>query len=228
MPKKIVQIEDSWYEILKEEFEKPYFEQLVSFIKTERNQKKIIYPQGSLIFNAFELTPFESVKVVILGQDPYHKPGQAMGLSFSVPKGIRTPPSLLNIYKEIQRDLNLPIPKHGDLTSWAKQGVFLLNTILTVEESLPGSHQNIGWKCFTDIVISKISEFKQGVIFLLWGNHAKEKKALIDENKHYILESAHPSPLAGNKFYNNGHFSKCNQCLKDQGLIEIDWSIKTI
>ncbi len=225
MLKKKIQIEDSWYELLSDEFEKPYFEQLVTFIKSELKQKKIIYPQGSQIFNAFEMTPFDKLKVVILGQDPYHKPSQAMGLSFSVQKGIRIPPSLLNIYKEIQRDLNIPIPEHGDLSSWAQQGVFLLNTILTVEDSLPGSHQNIGWKIFTDAVIQKISDLKEGVIFLLWGNHAKAKIALINTNKHYILESAHPSPLAGNKFYENGHFSRCNEYLKKQGLDQIDWSL---
>ncbi len=221
-----VKIETSWKEMLKEEFDRPYFETLINFLKDEKAAGKTIYPPGPLIFNAFELTPFNEVKVVILGQDPYHNPGEAMGLSFSVPKGVRIPPSLQYIYKEIHADVGLPIPAYGDLTYWAEQGVFLLNAMLTVEKGKAASHQTIGWQNFTDAAICKLSEKKEEIIFMLWGNFAKRKKAFIDENKHIILEAAHPSPLAGNAFSGCKHFSKTNNYLKIQGKKEIDWGVK--
>jgi uracil-DNA glycosylase len=218
-----VRIEESWKQALAEEFEKPYFQGIANFLRQAKADGKTIYPLGSLIFNAFDTTPFDKVKVVILGQDPYHNPKEAMGLSFSVPKGIRTPPSLVNIYKEINADLSLPIPPHGDLTAWAKQGVFLLNAMLTVEHGKAGSHQSIGWQFFTDAVIRKLSEDRDNLVFMLWGNFAKKKKELIDTSKHLVLESAHPSPLAGNAFSGNKHFSKANNYLTANGLEAIDW-----
>lgn len=221
-----VKIEESWKEALKEEFEKPYFQTLVSYLKNEKTNGKVIYPPGNLIFNAFEKTPFPKVEVVILGQDPYHNPGEAMGLSFSVPQGIKIPPSLQNIYKEINSDLGLPIPKHGDLTSWAEQGVFLLNAILTVEKNQPASHQKIGWQFFTDAVIKKLSTDRAGIVFMLWGNFAKKKKELIDTSKHLVLEAAHPSPLAGGAFFGCKHFSQANEYLKKNGAKTIDWAIR--
>ncbi len=221
-----VRIEASWDKVLEQEFRKPYFKQLTDHIKTERKLGKIIYPPGPQIFNAFDNTPFDLVKVVILGQDPYHGPGQAMGLSFSVPKGISIPPSLQNIFKELQDDTGTPIPKHGDLTTWAKQGVLLLNASLTVRAGEPMSHARIGWQLFTNAVITKISELKSKVVFLLWGKFAQEKMELIDLKKHYVLKSAHPSPLsAHNGFLGNRHFSKTNQLLVKQGLDPIDWTI---
>jgi uracil-DNA glycosylase len=220
-----VKIESSWKAALQDQFNQPYFEGLVTFLKAERTAEKVIFPAGPLIFNAFEQTPIDQVKVVILGQDPYHNPGEAMGLSFSVPKGKRTPPSLVNIYKEIHADLNLPIPKHGDLTSWAAQGVFLLNAMLTVEQKKPGSHQKKGWETFTDSVIKTISDTKENVVFMLWGNFAKGKKALIDTSKHLVLEGVHPSPLAGNGFSGCKHFSQANQYLAKHGKMQIDWQI---
>ncbi|MEI6410302.1 MAG: uracil-DNA glycosylase [Bacteroidota bacterium] len=227
MPEKVenVKIEPSWKAALAAEFEKPYFAEIKAFLVQEKQAGKTIFPPGPLIFNAFEHTPFDRVKVVILGQDPYHNPGEAMGLSFSVPKGVRVPPSLVNIYKEINRDLDLPIPKHGDLTRWADQGVLMLNAMLTVEGGKPASHQKIGWQTFTDAVIKKISDEKTGVVFLLWGKFAQGKKALIDQSKHYVLESAHPSPLAGNAFQGCGHFSRANALLQTQGLRSIDWQV---
>jgi uracil-DNA glycosylase len=220
-----VKIEESWKAALHDEFEKPYFRAIATFLKNEKAAGKIIYPPGGLIFNAFEKTPFEKVKVIILGQDPYHNPGEAMGLSFSVPQGVRTPPSLVNIYKEIHNDLGLTIPKHGDLTAWSVQGVFLLNAMLTVEGGNAASHQQIGWQFFTDAVIQKLSNERKGLVFMLWGNFAKKKRALIDASKHLILESAHPSPLAGNAFAGNKHFSKANDYLVKNGEKAIDWSI---
>ena len=220
-----VQIESSWYEVLKDEFDKPYFQQIKLFLKSELKKGKAIYPPGQLIFNAFNATPFDQVKVVILGQDPYHGPGEAMGLCFSVPHGIRMPPSLQNIFKELHDDTGTNIPDHGDLSSWAAQGVFLLNAMLTVEHKKAGSHKKIGWQQFTDAVITKISELKEGIVFLLWGNFARSKKSLIDELKHYVLESPHPSPLAGGGFMGQHHFSKTNELLEQQGLAPIDWSI---
>jgi len=220
-----VQIEESWKRILADEFQQPYFAAIKAFLVQEKKAGKVIYPPGPLIFNAFNTTPFDQVKVVILGQDPYHNPGEAMGLCFSVPRGVRIPPSLVNIFKEIERDLGLPMPKHGDLTSWAKQGVLLLNAMLTVEAGKPTSHQKIGWQTFTDAVIRRISDLKEGVVFLLWGNFAKGKKALIDEMRHYVLTAAHPSPLAGDGFLGCGHFSRTNEILQKQGLVPIDWSL---
>ena len=221
-----VKIEDSWKEVLKNEFTKPYFLQIATHLKTEKATKAIIYPPGSLIFNAFTHTPFDKVKVVILGQDPYHNPGQAMGLSFSVPDGIPAPPSLVNIYKELKHDIGMPIPVTGNLTKWAEQGVLLLNAVLTVRANEPASHGKIGWMNFTDAVIRKISEEKTGVIFLLWGRFAQEKQVLIDELKHHVLKAAHPSPLsAHNGFFGCKHFSRTNELLIKQGLEPIDWKL---
>lgn len=221
-----VKIEDSWKNVLKDEFKKPYFKQIVDHLKTEKSQGKTIYPPGPLIFNAFDKTPFTEVKVVILGQDPYHGPKQAMGLSFSVPKGIPEPPSLINIFKELSNDVGVPIPKHGDLTKWAVQGVLLLNASLTVRAGEPMSHSKIGWHLFTNCVISTISEHKKHVVFLLWGKFAQEKIQLIDIHKHHILKAAHPSPLAANNgFFGCRHFSKTNSYLIKHGQDPIDWAL---
>lgn len=220
-----VKIEESWKSVLQEEFEQPYFQALASFLKKEKAGGKTIYPPGSLIFNAFNLTPFPEVKVVILGQDPYHNPGEAMGLCFSVPRGVRVPPSLKNIFKELQDDLSIPEPQHGDLTAWARQGVFLLNAMLTVERNKPGSHKKIGWQKFTDAVIRTLSEEREGLVFMLWGQFARGKKSLIQPGKHLVLESAHPSPLAGGAFFGNHHFSQANQFLEKQGKTPIDWQL---
>jgi uracil-DNA glycosylase len=220
-----VKIEKSWKKVLFREFQKPYFNELSTALKSAISDGKIIYPPGPLIFRAFELTPFNELKVVILGQDPYHNPGQAMGLSFSVPKGVRTPPSLKNVYKELHSDIGFSIPDHGDLTQWAEQGVFLLNAMLTVEERKPGSHKKIGWQKFTDAVIKTISDNKEGIIFMLWGRYAQSKKVLIDTEKHHVLEAAHPSPLARNAFSGCKHFSKCNHLLIEQGQSIINWTI---
>ncbi|MCB9081159.1 MAG: uracil-DNA glycosylase [Lewinellaceae bacterium] len=220
-----VKIEPSWKNQLTEEFKQPYFEAMVSRLRQEKEAGKVIYPPGSLIFNAFNLTPFEKVKVVILGQDPYHNPGEAMGLCFSVPHGIRIPPSLKNIYKEMASDLNIPIANHGDLTHWAQQGVFLLNAMLTVEKNQAGSHQKLGWQTFTDAVISRLSAERSGLVFLLWGGFARKKKELIDPKKHLILEAAHPSPLAGGAFFGCRHFSQTNDYLVSQGQQPIDWAL---
>ncbi|MBQ7222131.1 MAG: uracil-DNA glycosylase [Bacteroidales bacterium] len=220
-----VTIEPSWKKVLADEFEKPYFSSLAQYLHDEKRAGKTIYPPGRLIFNAFNLTPFDKVKVVILGQDPYHGPGQAEGLSFSVPHGIATPPSLQNIYKEIENDLGVPVRKDGSLESWAKQGVFLLNAILTVRAAQPTSHSKIGWETFTDAVIKVISDNKTGVVFLLWGNYARSKKDLIDDSKHYILEAAHPSPLARGAFFGCKHFSKTNEILINNGMEPINWTL---
>lgn len=218
-----VKIEQSWKEVLKEEFEKPYFQEIASFLHKEKREGKTIYPPGPLIFNAFELTPFDKVRVVIIGQDPYHGPGQAHGLSFSVPDGIAIPPSLKNIYKEIESDLGIAPRQSGNLEHWAKQGVFLLNAILTVRANQAASHSNIGWQQFTDAVISKISQQKKGVVFLLWGNYAKGKKELICSEGNLILEAAHPSPLARGAFFGCKHFSKTNNFLISQSQEPIVW-----
>lgn len=220
-----VKIEEQWKEVLKEEFEKDYFKNLVEYLHREKREGKVIYPPGPLIFNAFKLTPFNEVKVVIIGQDPYHAPGQAHGLSFSVPAGVPPPPSLKTIYQEIENDLHIELHKNGNLEGWARQGVFLLNASLTVRAGAPTSHSNIGWIEFTDAVIKAISDRKQGVVFLLWGNYAKGKRSLIDQSKHYVLEAAHPSPLARGAFFGCRHFSKCNRLLEAQGLTPIDWSL---
>ena len=225
MDRREVKIEASWKKILKGEFDKDYFVQLIHFLKSEKSAGKIIYPPGQLIFNAFKLTPIDKVKVVIIGQDPYHNPGEAMGLSFSVPLGTRVPPSLKNIYKELHTDINFEIPAHGDLTKWAVQGVFLLNAMLTVEHKKAGAHKKSGWQEFTNAVISTLSAEKENLIFLLWGRFAQSKKAFIDESKHYILEAAHPSPLARNAFQGCKHFSKTNELLKKIGKEQINWSL---
>ncbi len=219
-----VQIDKTWKEVLTEEFNKPYFIKLVEFLHKEKALGKIIYPQGKDIFKAFELTSFEQVKVVILGQDPYHGPSQAHGLSFSVPEGVKTPPSLKNIYKEINSDLNVEINStNGNLEHWAKQGVFMLNAVLTVEANMPASHSKIGWNLFTDKVIATISERKEHVVFLLWGAFARSKASLIDHNKHLVLEAAHPSPLARGAFFGCRHFSKTNDYLQTNNIKPIIW-----
>ena len=221
-----VKIESSWKEVLSTVFKSTYFLQTASHIKTELATGIKIFPAGNAIFNAFNQTPFNEVKVVILGQDPYHGSGQAMGLSFSVPKGVKPPPSLVNIFKELNSDIGLPIPTSGDLTPWAKQGVLLLNAVLTVRENEPASHAKIGWMHFTDAVIRKISDEKKGIIFLLWGKFAEQKQMLIDETKHFVLKAAHPSPFSADKgFFGCKHFSKTNELLAKQGLQVIDWHI---
>lgn len=221
-----VKIESSWKEVLKDEFSKPYFRQIVLHLKTEKAQGKTIYPPGSLIFNAFNTTPIDKVKAVILGQDPYHGPGQAHGLCFSVQKGVPPPPSLVNIFKELQEDIGIDIPNHGNLTHWAEQGVFLLNASLTVRAAEPMSHAKIGWALFTDTVIRKISEQKEHVVFLLWGKFAQEKRVLIDEKKHLLLKAAHPSPLSANAgFFGCRHFSKTNAWLTGHRIDPVDWQL---
>lgn len=220
-----VKIERSWAEALAGEFDKPYFSQLAGFLHSQKDAGKVIYPPGSLIFRAFDLTPLPEVKVVILGQDPYHGPGQAMGLSFSVPDGIKAPPSLVNIFKEIETDLGVRMSGATNLEKWARQGVLLLNASLTVEAGLANSHKNIGWQTFTDAVIKCISDNCSGVVFLLWGNFARAKKELIDTGRHYVLEAAHPSPLAGGAFFGCRHFSRTNDILKGEGKTPIDWSL---
>ena len=224
-PKKI-KIESSWKAALSEEFTKPYFIDLINELLNEKENGNTVYPPRDKIFHAFKRTPLDDVKAVIIGQDPYHNPKQAMGLCFSVPKTIKRPPSLLNIYKELNRDLGYEIPIHGDISPWADQGVLLLNAILTVRKNDAGSHRKIGWQQFTDAVISIISQKKENVVFLLWGNFAKGKKALIDENKHLILESGHPSPLAGKAFQGNGHFSKTNSYLIENSIEPIYWKVE--
>lgn len=221
-----VKIEAGWKAELKEEFSKPYFEDIVNFLKAEKAAGKVIYPPGPYIFNAFNTTPFDGVKVVILGQDPYHGPGQAHGLSFSVPPGVAPPPSLVNIFKELHTDLQLPVPGHGYLEKWAKQGVLLLNAALTVEAHKPMSHSKIGWHHFTDDVIRILSRDREHIVFMLWGSFAKSKAELIDKTKHLILTAAHPSPLsAHNGFFGCRHFSKANFWLQRMGIAQIDWSL---
>ncbi len=221
-----VQIEESWKKKLHQEFSKSYFENIVAFLKTEKAQGKIIYPPGSLIFSAFEKTPFKKLKVLLLGQDPYHGKGQAMGLSFSVPKGVHPPPSLVNIFKELHDDVGVPISTTGDLTPWAEQGVMLLNAALTVRAGEPNSHAKIGWHEFTDAVIKKVSDEKEGVVFLLWGSFAHQKQELIDQTKHHVLKAAHPSPFSADKgFFGCRHFSKTNKFLTDQKQDPINWAL---
>jgi uracil-DNA glycosylase len=221
-------LEPGWKKALESEFNKGYFLELRSFLKHEKAKGSVIYPPGSKIFTAFDFTPFDHVKVVILGQDPYHGDGQAHGLSFSVPEGITQPPSLKNIFKELHADLGIPIPeKKGDLSSWAKQGVFLLNAILTVQANQPASHQKKGWENFTDAVIKTLSDTRQGLVFILWGKFAQSKEALIDTSKHYIIKSAHPSPFSADSgFFGSRPFSKTNDILKKLGKEPIDWTIK--
>ncbi|EOH7148474.1 uracil-DNA glycosylase [Campylobacter coli] len=220
-----IKINDDWKEFLKEEFSKNYFLEIKKHYIQALNNNAIIYPPANLTFNAFNLTPLDGLKIVLLGQDPYHQPNQAMGLSFSVPYGVKIPPSLLNIYKELKTDLNIEPSKSGDLSSWAKQGILLLNSILSVEAGKPASHSSWGWQEFSDAVISKLSLEKSGLIFMLWGNYAKSKKALIDTNKHFILEAAHPSPLARTGFLGCKHFSKANEILRNLGKNPINWQL---
>ena len=218
-----VRIEKSWKDALAEEFGKPYFESLVRFLHKEKAEGQTIYPPGSQIFRAFDLTPVENLKVVILGQDPYHGPGQAHGLSFSVSAGVTAPPSLKNIFKEIESDLGVKMSGYPDLEKWARQGVLLLNAVLTVRAGAAASHSKIGWEEFTDAVIRYISDNCEGVVFLLWGNFARSKSALIDRSRHHVLEAAHPSPLARGAFFGCRHFSQTNEILKSKGLQPIDW-----
>lgn len=220
-----VKIESSWKEALSGEFEKPYFRELVGKLHAEKDAGRRIYPPGSQIFRAFELTPVDKVKVVILGQDPYHNPGQAMGLSFSVPDGIPAPPSLLNIFKEIEDDLGIRMSGRPNLEDWARQGVLLLNAILTVRAGEAASHSGFGWQEFTDAVISYISSHCNNVVFMLWGNFARSKAALVDHSRHLVLEAAHPSPLARGAFFHCRHFSKANDYLVSCGRTPIDWKL---
>lgn len=218
-----VRIESSWKAVLQEEFNKPYFQQLAEFVRKEY-QSKTVFPPPADIFKAFDLCPFDQVKVVILGQDPYHGPGQAHGLCFSVSENVQMPPSLVNIYKEIQSDLGLAPPAHGNLEHWAKQGVFLLNATLTVIARQAGSHQNKGWETFTDAVIQLIAEKKEHVVFMLWGAYAQNKAWMIDANKHLVLQAPHPSPLSAHRgFFGSRHFSQANEYLEKNGLEPIQW-----
>ena len=218
-------IHESWKQILSDEFNKEYFLNLKEFLVEERKTYKT-YPAGPNIFHAFNQTPFDNVKLVILGQDPYHGTGQAHGLSFSVPFGIKPPPSLVNIFKEIQSDLGLPFPNHGNLDYWAMQGVLLLNATLTVRANQAGSHQNKGWEIFTDTIIKKLSDERENLVFLLWGRFAQNKAELIDREKHFILEAPHPSPFSARTgFFGCKHFSASNELLKKSGIMEIDWNV---
>lgn len=219
-----VKIDNSWREHIGAEFEKPYFSALTDFVRHEYTTTTC-YPPGSLIFNAFNLCPFDRVKVVIIGQDPYHEPGQAQGLSFSVPEGVPLPPSLQNIFKEIQLDLGKPMPPTGDLTRWAEQGVLLLNATLTVRAHQAASHQRHGWEQFTDAAIRALSAERENLVFILWGGYARSKAQLIDRSRHLVLESVHPSPLSANRggWFGNHHFSQCNAYLREHGEQEIDW-----
>lgn len=218
-----VKIEESWKKVLQEEFDKEYFASLVGFVRNAYKTTKV-YPKGANIFNAFNLCPFDNVKLVIIGQDPYHEEGQAQGLCFSVPDNVVIPPSLGNIYKELHDDLGIEIPKSGDLTRWAQQGVLLLNATLTVQAHQAGSHQGKGWETFTDAVIKIVSEKRENVVFLLWGAYAIKKSAIIDRTKHFILTSPHPSPLSAYRgFFGNKHFSKANNYLREHGILEINW-----
>ena len=220
-----VKIEQSWKEALAGEFEKPYFASLVRFLHEEKAAGKKIFPPGSQIFRAFELTPVSDVKVVILGQDPYHGYGQAHGLSFSVPEGVPAPPSLKNIFKEIESDLGIRMSGYPNLENWARQGVLLLNAVLTVRNGEAASHSKIGWEQFTDAVIKYISDNCEGVVFLLWGNFARNKSVLVDRSRHHVLEAAHPSPLARGAFFGSRHFSKANAILSAQGKTPVNWQL---
>ena len=220
-----VKIEQTWKDALAPEFEKPYFASLVRFLHGEKAAGKTIYPPGSQIFKAFELTPLPAVKVVILGQDPYHGPGQAMGLSFSVPDNIPAPPSLVNIFKEIESDLGIRMSGRPNLEGWARQGVLLLNAMLTVQAGAAGSHSRIGWQEFTDAVIRTVSDHCEGVVFLLWGNFARSKKDLVDLSRHHVLEAPHPSPLARGAFFGCRHFSQTNAILLKEGKTPINWQL---
>lgn len=220
-----VQIEKSWKEALGAEFEKPYFAALVQELHRQKQAGEVIFPPGGQIFKAFELCPLDKVKVVILGQDPYHGYGQAMGLSFSVPQGVEAPPSLKNIFKEIESDLGIRMSGSPDLRPWAEQGVLLLNSVLTVRAGQPASHSRIGWQTFTDAVIKTISDRCEGVVFLLWGNYARSKAVLVDKSRHHVLEAPHPSPLARGAFFGCRHFSATNEILAAEGESPIDWKL---
>jgi uracil-DNA glycosylase len=218
-------IEESWKKVLWDEFQQPYFAELKNFL-IEEKRHYTVYPPGPLIFNAFNKTPFDKVKVVIIGQDPYHEPGQAHGLCFSVQNGVPHPKSLINIFKELHDDVGFVVPVNGNLEKWTEHGVFLLNATLTVRAHEAGSHQNHGWERFTDAAISKLSEQREGLIFLLWGNYAKQKEAIIDTSKHYILSTVHPSPLSAHRgFFGCKHFSKTNELLRQMGKTEINWQL---
>ena len=220
------QLHPSWLAVIGEELEKPYMQALRHFLKEEKSTGKVIFPPSPLIFNAFNHTPFEQVRVVIIGQDPYHGDSQAHGLSFSVPKGIALPPSLLNIYKEISADLNINMSRNGDLTPWAEQGALLLNATLTVEQAKAGAHQGKGWETFTDAAIAALNGHRNGLIFVLWGSYAQKKGAFIDESKHLVLKSVHPSPLSAHRgFFGNRQFSSINQYLIQQGQAPINWQL---
>ena len=226
MAESSVKLHPSWMAVIGDEFQKPYMQQLRQFLQNEKQQGKIIYPPGPLWFNAFNSTPFDKVEVVILGQDPYHGPGQAHGLCFSVPENIPPPPSLQNIFKELQNDLGISPPSHGCLQYWAEQGVLLLNAVLTVEQGKAAAHQGKGWETFTDAAITTLNRQREGLVFLLWGSYAQKKGAFIDQNKHLVLTSAHPSPLSAYRgFLGNNHFSKTNAYLKNRGQKEIDWTL---
>lgn len=221
-----IKLEDSWKKQLAEEFNKPYIQELKHFLLQEKQAGKTIYPKGGQIFNAFNLTPFDEVKVVILGQDPYHGQNQAHGLCFSVQLGVKIPPSLRNIYKELKRDLNIQPANHGFLESWAKQGILLLNTVLTVEEGKAGSHHGKGWEQFTDQVMMKLNARNKPIIFVLWGSHAQRKEPMIDRDRHYVLKSPHPSPLSAYQgFLGNQHFSMINKILHEEGMSTIEWQL---
>jgi uracil-DNA glycosylase len=224
-----IRLDPSWRQRVGAALETPQMRELATFLRSEKAAGKTIYPPGSQIFAALDSTPFDAVKVVILGQDPYHGPGQAHGLCFSVGPGVAVPPSLQNIFKEISRDLDLPRPRHGNLSAWARQGVLLLNAVLTVERGQPGSHQGLGWEGFTDACIEALNREREGLVFLLWGSHAQAKGRLIDGRRHLILKAPHPSPLSAHRgFLGCGHFSKTNHCLEDSGRIPIDWSLPDI
>lgn len=226
MPAGQVQLEASWYALLADEFEQDYMQALRAFLKAQLQAGKRIYPPGKSIFNALDSTPFDKTRVVILGQDPYHNPGQAHGLCFSVLPGVAPPPSLINIFKELQRDTGFVVPAHGCLQHWADQGVLLLNAVLTVEENKPASHQGRGWERFTDRVVSLLNEGREGLVFMLWGSHAQKKGRFISRTRHLVLESPHPSPLSAHRgFLGNGHFSKANAWLQQHGQPPIDWQL---
>jgi len=218
-------IEASWKARMQAEYDKPYFRDLKRFLVTEKTQGHAVYPPGALIFNAFNRTPFEAVKAVIMGQDPYHGKGQANGLCFSVNPGVRMPPSLVNIFKELHDDLGIPVPAQGNLEPWADRGVLLLNASLTVRAHTPNSHSGKGWEQFTDAVIGTLSEQRSGLVFLLWGRNAQAKEALIDTSRHHVLKAAHPSPYSAQGFFGCRHFSKTNELLRSQGVDPIDWSL---
>ncbi|NES17530.1 MAG: uracil-DNA glycosylase [Symploca sp. SIO3E6] len=225
-PSSNIQLEPTWKAVLEDVFATPNMQALKKFLKAEKAAGKIIYPRGSLIFNAMNSTPFDQVKVVILGQDPYHGPGQAHGLSFSVPKGVAPPPSLINIFKEIEQDLGIKLPEHGCLQGWAEQGVLLLNSVLTVEQHKAASHRGKGWEQFTDAIISALNQQRKNLVFMLWGSYAKQKGKFIDRERHLVLTSPHPSPLSAHRgFFGNRHFSTTNAYLQKNGVEPISWSL---